>query len=197
MNLSIIKQNEPRALKPPNPGAMAQLRARPHGDRTIGESLDEGKPVCVDGDWIVPELLTIDDGNSLRRAAPGELTFETSVDNTTPNPVAIIEARIGEQLVHRSCSVELRKGIVVEKQDVATVIMTKYGPMLTSDLQRRDPEPGRLEYWMRLSAEQAADGIRETLRRYNPAQLEERTTPTGVEHWELVHASAMPRGKPQ
>ena len=202
MNLHIIKQNGPRALRPPNENAMAELRARVHGKRdgrdvTTGEMLDEGQPICIDGDWVIPDSLVIDDGNSLRRASISELTFNTGVDETTANPVAFFEARIDDRLVHRSCAGHLRKGVTLEKQDAAAVIMTKYGVMLVRDLERKDPEPGRVEYWMRLTPEQASDELRGTLRRYNPDQLQERTTPTGVEHWELVHASAIPRGSPQ
>jgi hypothetical protein len=201
MTLHIIKNQQLKRLNPPDGAALAQLRGRALGLRdgapiTAGDLLDEGQPFCLDGEWIVPELLTIDDGNSLRREDSSSLEFATGVDETTANPVAYFEARLGGQLVHRSASPHLRKGVTIVKEQSATAIHTKYGPMLMSDLDCRVSDE-RVEYWMRLQPAQVNDGVRDVLRRYNPEQLQERTTPTGVEHWELVHASAIPRGKPQ
>ncbi len=193
MQLSIIKDSEAKRLNPPDETAKSAFLARQHGSAngtrfTVGELLSAGYPVCTDGDWVVGETVQIAYAGQLRQASVAELQFRSGVDETTENPVNWIEAYKDDVLVHRSAQPWLRKALVTNAP-TAMLVMTSYGVRLSSDLERRDPRPGRVEYWLKLTPEQATATAER--RAEAPHMFEERDTPVGHEVWELVHASAV------
>jgi hypothetical protein len=174
----------------------ASLMARPHGDAgTIGDALNQGYPVCVAGDWIVPSPMLTSAG----LVDPSALTFATGVDDHE-NPTAHIEARdsVGT-LVHRSGSIMLRKGLLL-KDPLVYVVGTEYGQILSTDLEGRNPTPNVQEWWLELNAEQVAGKAqaiaaeREAIAAGNGPEVrvfDQRETVHGLKTYQLVSRSAV------
>lgn len=173
----------------------AELMARPYGNATVGEYLAQGFPICMAGDWVIPNPVFTSAG----LVDPAGLTYSTGVDDHE-NPTARIEARDANgDLVHSSGNILIRKGILVKDPQVFK-IGTEYGEILNIDLEGRNPTPKVQEYWKELTVEQVAakapqiEAELAAVAAGNGPEVrlfETRDTAHGVKTYQLVQRSAI------
>ncbi len=201
MQLHTLNEGIVRAMKPPSPEAMDEFLAGTHGidekqcPVTRGDLIGMGHAVFVDDRWVFGSELLVDTGDGVVQKPIDELELRCGRDESGRNPVCWFEAWSDGRLVKRSCNPILMHGVelqVPKEQEQVAAVMTSRGVMLTSDLERRDPQPGRVEYWLVLTDDARGPNELERLSCEQPQSFEKRERDDGsVEYLELVHASAI------
>lgn len=120
------------------------LLAQPAGEHTVGDLLALGHCAVVAGEWVVPEVVTVAGGN----ARADELDWVCEAQ-TSPRQVEykIAASFIGGQTAKQSLHIQVVQGFEKIIPPHAQLITTTKGPLLTSDLIFREPQPGAHEYW--------------------------------------------------